>query len=64
MLVTMMYGLPGLQWESPTGHAELFSGCMSVTIGELEVCIYTKKTSQSLQEFNPGKNAKPPSPLF
>lgn len=43
MLVAMMYGLPGLQWESPTDHAELFSGCMSVTIGELEVSIYTKK---------------------
>lgn len=37
MLVTLMYGLPGLDWTRETDHAELFSGGMSVTIGELEV---------------------------
>ena len=36
MLVSMMYNLPGLDWSQPTDHAELFSGGMSVTIGELE----------------------------
>ena len=36
MLVALVYGLPGLDWSNPTDHAELFSGSMSVTIGELE----------------------------
>ena len=36
MLVSMVYNLPGLDWSQPTDHAELFSGGMSVTIGELE----------------------------
>lgn len=37
MLVALVYGLPGLDWSNQTDHAELFSGTMSVTIGELEV---------------------------
>lgn len=36
MLVALVYSLPGLDWSNPTDHAELFSGTMSVTIGELE----------------------------
>lgn len=37
-LVTLMYGLPGLSWSKATSteRAELFSGKMSVTLGELE----------------------------
>ena len=38
MLVCMVYGLGGLDW-SPAGqldHLELFAGCGSVTIGEIQ----------------------------
>ena len=37
MIVSMMYSMPGLRWDNPTDHTELFSGCMSVTLGEMEV---------------------------
>ena len=38
MLVAMVFALPGLDWSQPTDHAELFSGGMAVTIGEIEAC--------------------------
>lgn len=39
MLVAMVFALPGLDWSQPTDHAELFSGGMAVTIGEIEAII-------------------------
>lgn len=36
VLATMMFALPHLSWCSPTDHCELFSGEMSVTMGELQ----------------------------
>lgn len=36
MLASMVYGMPHLDWSQPTDHAELFSGCMSVTKGEMQ----------------------------
>ena len=40
MLVAMVFNLAGLEWNNPMDHAELFSGQMSVTIGELEALRY------------------------
>lgn len=36
MLVSMVYALPGLEWDNEKDHTELFAGVMSVTAGELQ----------------------------
>ena len=36
ILVSLLYSMPYLTWTDETDHAELFSGCMSVTRAEVE----------------------------
>ena len=35
-LASLVFGLPGLDWNSPVDHTELFSGQGSVTIAEVK----------------------------
>jgi hypothetical protein len=35
-LVSLLFAVPGLDWEKPSQHVEAFSGCMSVTKAEWE----------------------------
>lgn len=34
VLTSLLFSIPGLDWERPTQHVEAFSGCMAVTRGE------------------------------
>ena len=36
MLAALVYSMPNLNWMDPKDHTELFSGCGSVTRGELQ----------------------------
>ncbi|CAK8999735.1 unnamed protein product [Durusdinium trenchii] len=36
MLASLIYGMPNLNWAEPKDHTELFSGCASVTRGEMQ----------------------------
>ena len=39
LIVSLIFQMPGLKWDSPVDHTELFSGCMTVTQGEIQAVL-------------------------
>lgn len=39
-LVSLMMGVPHIDWSRPCQHVETFAGCQSVTIGEMQARAY------------------------
>lgn len=46
--MTMLFSLPGLDWDKEVTHVETFAGCASVTRGEIEACIWECPYKNSL----------------
>ena len=40
-VVSLLLGIPGLDWSRPSTHVETFAGCQSVTFGEIKAGFQT-----------------------